>query len=566
MSKIKLGYKIGTSEQVFIKPSHMIVTGVTQLSGKTTTLESLLLRTDAKAIVFKTKPGERSFSAGDTVPPFFRDRSDYEFVRSLVEAYNREKLNIEKGTLMTLCKGTTSLTDIKNKIDDIITNKGTKLRGLDLEIYTRLQHYLGNLIPQIKAANLSSTLNILPGINIMNLERFSDEAQSLIIQAVAIEVLKTMNNVILVIPEAWKFLPQKYNNPCKRSVEEFIRQGAANSNFIWIDSQEMAGVDKIPLKQISTWILGYQSEINEVRHTLNQIPLPKKSKPKEEEIMNLQIGHFFLSNRDGVTNVYVQPYWMEDGAAIAISNGKKKVSDFSAPLTQNRSSSKNRERPNTAGTNRNDSDQIERLKNEIRDLRTDFFDKVEEVAQMIADVSAQIPQYKEIDLDELVLKVKQKLPLQGPPQVGAGIDIKALIPEIVKHLPPSQGAAVYQVAPLEKIRQNFLEEIKSKILQDIKELTDRQRKILKFVEVQMKGCSQTFIIEKLFFSSGTSSGTRAWVSKEIATLTSPGLLRKDKNSVAYPNLKDRISELMGAHSAQQSDMDNLYNHIMSELL
>ena len=35
---IKLGYEIKTGKEVGINPSHLIVTGLTQLSGKTTTL------------------------------------------------------------------------------------------------------------------------------------------------------------------------------------------------------------------------------------------------------------------------------------------------------------------------------------------------------------------------------------------------------------------------------------------------------------------------------------------------------------------------------------------------
>ena len=62
-NEILLGYEIKTAKPVKIKPSHLIVTGVTQLSGKTTTLETLIKRSGLKAIVFKTKIGERSFEA-----------------------------------------------------------------------------------------------------------------------------------------------------------------------------------------------------------------------------------------------------------------------------------------------------------------------------------------------------------------------------------------------------------------------------------------------------------------------------------------------------------------------
>ena len=162
---IKLGYEIKTAKEIGINPSHLITTGLTQLSGKTTTLEALINRSGLKAIIFKTKIGEKSFTKGIETPPFFRDRSDYEFVKSLIEAYAKEKLFLEKGTLMRLCKGSNSLVEIKKRVDDELADG--KLRGLKEEIHTRLQHYLENLIPQIQYANLSSTLDLREGINIV---------------------------------------------------------------------------------------------------------------------------------------------------------------------------------------------------------------------------------------------------------------------------------------------------------------------------------------------------------------------------------------------------------------
>jgi len=54
---IKLGYEMGTNKEVSINPSHLIVTGITQLSGKTTTLEALIKRSKLKAIVFVLEIG-----------------------------------------------------------------------------------------------------------------------------------------------------------------------------------------------------------------------------------------------------------------------------------------------------------------------------------------------------------------------------------------------------------------------------------------------------------------------------------------------------------------------------
>lgn len=92
MKKIKIGYEIGTGAEVNIEPSHLIVTGLTQQSGKTTTLESLMKRSKKRAIVFRTKIGEKSFLEGTIIPPYFKDRSDWQFIQGLVEATIKERL------------------------------------------------------------------------------------------------------------------------------------------------------------------------------------------------------------------------------------------------------------------------------------------------------------------------------------------------------------------------------------------------------------------------------------------------------------------------------------------
>ena len=48
--KVLIGFEIGTGEKVFLTPDHLLVTGVTQYSGKTTCLESLIQRLKVKAI------------------------------------------------------------------------------------------------------------------------------------------------------------------------------------------------------------------------------------------------------------------------------------------------------------------------------------------------------------------------------------------------------------------------------------------------------------------------------------------------------------------------------------
>ena len=57
---LKLGYEVGSGKEVDILPSHLLVTGMTQKAGKTTTLETLVHRWGKKAVVFRTKIGEKS--------------------------------------------------------------------------------------------------------------------------------------------------------------------------------------------------------------------------------------------------------------------------------------------------------------------------------------------------------------------------------------------------------------------------------------------------------------------------------------------------------------------------
>lgn len=582
MKKIKIGYEVGTGEEVKIEPSHLIVTGLTQLSGKTTTLEALIKRSGLKAIVFKTKIGEKSFASSQEVPPFFRDRSDYEFVKSLIEAYAREKLFIEKGTLMQLCKGSATLVEIQKKVDDKIAEG--KLRGLKEEIHIRLQHYLENLIPQIKYANFSKTLQISEGINVMNLERFSEEAQSLIIQSVADEVLKTMNNTILVIPEAWKFTPQKYNNPCKRTIESYIRQGAANKNFIWLDSQDMSGVDKIPLKQISTWILGFQSERNEVKHTLDQIALPKASKPKEEEIMTLRTGHFILSNYDGVKKVYVQPVWLDDDNAIKMAKGEIEAEDIKHLENQLQEIPVYGKSPvesaieSVLGKRKESSPEGKReiqreFKQEINQLRIDFFNKITEIVEQVRQVYSRIytlenKSVQQIDQEDIVSLVLQKMP-QNDVNINKQvcdmpIDEEALIRKIIAKIPQSTGSKVYKVPPLEKIRKNFLEEAKKNILTRIENLSDDEKKTLKYIESREKEVTNFEIVTKCFIlkQSGGSSGK---ISKILNNLISAEVIVKS-NSRYRGNLTELIKSLTALHGTTDEEIKSVYDHILMNLL
>ncbi len=571
MKNIKLGYEIGTGEEMFIEPSHLIVTGLTQQSGKTTTLEALIHRSKKRAIVFKTKIGEKSFLQGTIIPPYFVDRSDWQFIQGLVEATIKEKLRtFERAKIIQICKktGGNSLIDFKKKVDERLLEK--KVNAFEIDILTNLQAYLEIILPKLQSIRFSNTLDLVDGLNIIDLERFSrdQEVQSLIIRSVADEVLNNYKDVILIIPEAWKFLPQKRGDPCKLIVEEFIRQGATNNNFIWIDSQDMANVDKTPLKQISTWILGYQSEINEVKHTLNQIPVPKSQKPNTDQIMDLGLGEFYLATREQTKRVYVQPFWLSDEKAKDVALGKMKIDELDVPTTMT---------PFTIAVQKQDdeSERVDlketskRFNKELIEMRQDFFNKIADIQEQINKMSALLyskPE-QEIDEDVIISKVLQKIPTvssnnQKPYSL---IDEETVIRKVIARIPKQAGSVIYEVAPIEKIKKDFLERAKSKILSDIESLSPEAKLMLKYLESKGQGAKSLELEEKCYHMKHSGSSSNK-VSKASIELRGIVVANKDSAGFHRPRLTERITEYLGNHEAKPEEIDQVYNHIIMEML
>jgi len=142
----------------------------------------------------------------------------------------------------------------------------------------------------------------------MDISGYSPELQTLIVNSVMEEIYASRRGVILLLPEAHKFVPQRYGSPAKRSLERLIREGGAIDNWVWMDSQDIAGVDKSVLKQCDNWLLGRQRELNEAEHAMRQVPLPAGRRPRVEAIMQLGLGQFYACYADNAHLVYVVPH------------------------------------------------------------------------------------------------------------------------------------------------------------------------------------------------------------------------------------------------------------------
>jgi hypothetical protein len=320
MSDILLGYEIGSGEEVRVPYAHTVVCGQTQASGKTTTLEGMISRSQGKvAIAFATKQAESAFANARRIPPFFRDRADWQFVESILEAMMQERMKYERQWIIRVCKGANSLEEVAANTERALHGDGKHAKaasGYAAGMYLQLSEYFKLILPELKRLKLRMSreyleLDLMPGLNVMDLTEYSLELQSLCIASTFEKVYK-MRGVISVIPEAWEFIPQGKNTPVKVAAVSLVRKGLGAGNLMWLDSQDIAGVDKPLLKQVGVWILGVQREINEVEHTLAQMALPKKAKPKPEDVMQLRRGQFYVSFGDVMKRVYVLPAWMPE--------------------------------------------------------------------------------------------------------------------------------------------------------------------------------------------------------------------------------------------------------------
>lgn len=324
--QVHLGFEVGTGDPVAIPLRHLAVTGQTQESGKTTTLEALISRANVPAIAFVTKRGEGSFARSNRIPPYFRDRADWQFVDQLLEAQLREKNKFLRPWIIKLCRQTKTLADVQREV-----RKGLKkAKGISEGVYTQLDAYLDLIVPEIARAPLATGIQLRPGLNVMDVSGYATPMQMLFVQSAIDWVNTHERGTVVIVPEAWEFIPESKGSPVKDSAVSLVRKGAGIQNFIWVDSQDMAGVDKVILRGCPVWLIGVQREANEIKRNLSNIPAGIK-KPKAADIALLNKGQFYACWSDRTVKVYVQPAWMTEEDARSVAMNQQSIHDFYAP-------------------------------------------------------------------------------------------------------------------------------------------------------------------------------------------------------------------------------------------
>jgi hypothetical protein len=455
--KIMLGFEVGTGKEVQMSLHHTVITGMTQLSGKTTTLEAIISRANRRAIAFKTKRGESGFNNYREITPFFQERADWQYVATLLEAVMREKMKFERPWIMKATQGTKSLREV---LENVQTLRSETTKQLSENIYTALEEYLKIVVPQIEKLRFSKTLDLIDGINVMDLTEMTVELQSLVIQSTMEYVINNLHDTILIVPEAWEHIPQGRNTPVKLYAETFIRKGAAIGNYLFIDSQDIAGIDKMPLRQCNNWILGRQREGHEVERVREQIG---KNKIDAEEIRSLPLGHFIAILGDDVRKVYVLPAGVPAKIGRQVAMGEipateagKYMKSASGEATQSTQTGIRRFLPDLGGDRalrkveeleikltRRDNE-FELLRSEIDALRKELITSTSKLDQLVrqqdttdqratkTQVPAVRPGFTIDDLNQLIDQRMQQIIQYDKPTIFTQLDVSGKFKEIIK--------------------------------------------------------------------------------------------------------------------------------------
>lgn len=592
---IHLGFEVTENNQpdnadpeqwaVSVPMHHMMITGITQLSGKTTAIEGLLSRMphDFTALVFRTKRNEVKFAGAHTAHPYYRPEVDWEYVKELLEAAMKQRLRIETSWIIRASKGASTLQEVYANVQKELDSG--KLRGIDESMYTNIGAYFDKILPQLEEHPFASTLELSAGINVMELGHLSEEVQALVISSCLEDIQATRSKTIVVIPEAWSFLPQSRGNPVKWSAQRVIRQGGASENYMWLDSQDVTTVTKDVLKSVGVWILGIQREINEVKRVLEQIPT--RTKPKTDEVMNLPLGHFYVAAENWCKKVYAQPAWSDNFMAWRVSIGiltPQEIQDFD----------KRPERVDSppgptvelgqhelkAGLARAEvaKDQLEAecitLQQRILDLERALTLRDEDIAgyQDVADRALAQTQEAIANLAALERDTQPLFAMRSALQTVLAPGMKPQPLELTKADFDNiavlvanrlgQTPAMTMVSPLEAMKKQYQREAVDRLAEEAAAFPPRVREAVKWLESVGKTCSYVEISRNLDFP--TTGGSLSTFSKGMKELVDDGWLAQSSNGVRS-TIKAKVEKFLAVYEPTADDIDQTFAHLVAKL-
>lgn len=576
MKTLHLGFEVGTGKPVAIPLRHLAVTGQTQEAGKTTTLEGLVARGAAdglRAVAFITKRGERSFKRGSAIFPYFKERADWQFVASILEATMRERLKFERPWIIKASKGAKTLADVQKNVAAALP----KAKGLSESVYTTLAAYLAIVVPQIEQLPYTDTLKLSGGLNIMNLGGYTSELQALVIRSVMEWVYQREEHTVVIVPEAWEFIPQKRGSPVLLAAEELIRKGAGLGNYMWLDSQDLAGVNVAIRKSVIVWLLGVQREENEVRRTLAYIT--DAPKPKVDDVMQLGKGEFYACYGREVKHTYVQPAWMQydeaKSIAVALRTDPRRAEEAmsvigAASVSARGVRATSAAHPAASGAverrgpyDADEEDEMDRQERERYEKRITSLESQVGTLQHELDVEKRARQMEAILTrkytwaGEALTKLREILLGDTAAASGNGqaVDIETVVQQVLARIPSS--GAVYQVAPVEKLRKVYQEAEVGRILEAVSKFNGIQKDVLALLEMSDGIISQQKIAARL------GKGPGGWLAQHLEPMKEAGFIDVIERQGARKRLRTKISEDLAHYQATEDEIEACYQQVMA---
>lgn len=296
--------------QVYIEPFHTLLAGQTNLSGKTSTIIALAgeaVKLGYTVLLFDTKPTMREFENFHDIPICYEATTDPLILIGLLEAKRRAKLN---PLYATLARVSERAKDLKDVIENAELMEKTSKSGFIKDACYTLADLLRRLDQELSETKHAPYLNLEhETINVMAINKLSNEAQQLVLKTAFEQVLRNHNKkTIVVVDEAFRFFPQDYGSACKKAGQDLVTQGAKTKLFMWISTQFIAPTDKDPLKACPNKLFGRQDDSTEIEAIQKRIPGGRSL--KSDQLMTLKRGEFWFVPLEGKPRkVLITPPW-----------------------------------------------------------------------------------------------------------------------------------------------------------------------------------------------------------------------------------------------------------------
>ena len=470
----------------------------------------------------------------------------------------RERMKLERSFIIKASHGTTSLRQV---YENIKKQRRDAKRGFDESVWTNLQAYFEKVLPQLENTPMTKDLLLSPGVNVMDLGHLSEEVQGLVIAACLEEIWKTGRDTVVVVPEAWKFIPQARGNPVKWAAQHVIREGGASGIFLVLDSQDVTNIDKAVLKSVDTWLLGRQREINEVRRVLAQIAVTPK--PTPQQVMTLGVGHFYVASGDWCKLVYVQPRWMDEAVARAVAMGSRLPPPAPAPAI--------------VLTEEEDDMDIEKMR--ALEQERDGLRKLASGQELlIKEVQGQLAKAKETlqglrgelaTLEPMRALATALRAVLGSPAASAAHAgdppkewLERAAQSVMARIPA--GRPIVQVAPQKALAHKFQEQTSERLLAAIRALTPLQRTTLEW----LIGVNKTVRYREICLGLGRRTDGQDYIifTKGIKQMIALGLIREPEGHGLAAGVREKVSQDMAPYGASDDDVEATYQAVMTALL